>query len=867
MDVASRVMYRKSGTEPIPVTERTRHMAGAVVGLLLFALALALLAHQLRGYRWSQVVAALRTLPPPRIAAAVALAALNYLVLTGYDTLAARFVGKPLPYRRTAFASFVSYVIAHNVGASFIGGTAMRLHLYTGWGLSAGDVAGMAALNAATFWLGLLVLLGVSLVAAPATFSHALPAHLAIGRPVGVLCLALVAVYVIAAAFLPSEITWRRWRIRMPSVRIALAQIGLSCADWLLAVGVLYVLLPPHRPAYRDFVGVFLVAQVAGVASHVPAGLGVFEVVLLQLFPRAAAGSALLAALVAYRVVYYILPLLLAAALLGARELARRREHLARLAAGLGRWLPAPQVLSATCFLSGIVLLASGATPAAKGRLGLLEGVLPLGVVEASHFVASIAGAGLLLLARGLQLRLDAAWAVTVALLPVGVVASLLKGVDYEEAILLGVVLAALLPCRPQFYRRASLLHEPFTAEWVFAIVFVLLGISWLLIFSHKHLEYSRELLWQFELRAQAPRSLRATAGAMGLLAVFGAWRLLRPAIAEPPPPTADDLDRVATIVARSPHPSAYLALLGDKSFLFDRERTGFLMYAIAGRSWVALGDPIGPPEIVKPLIWHFRELSDRHNGWTVFYEVGPDHLPVYLDLGLHLRKLGEEALVDLRTFTLEGGARKALRQAHHRAQRDGLRFEVVPATGVDALLGDLEAVSDAWLSQKQTREKGFSLGFFDPDYLRRMPVAVVRDDHGSPVAFANLMPGAEHEELSCDLMRYRPGIRTGIMDFLFVELLLWGKADGYRWFNLGMAPLSGFEDRVLAPLWSRLGALLFRHGEDFYNFQGLRQFKEKFDPAWQPRYLVSPGGVVLPRVLANVASLVSGGLGGIVTR
>ncbi|HJW68635.1 MAG TPA: phosphatidylglycerol lysyltransferase domain-containing protein, partial [Candidatus Binatia bacterium] len=213
------------------------------------------------------------------------------------------------------------------------------------------------------------------------------------------------------------------------------------------------------------------------------------------------------------------------------------------------------------------------------------------------------------------------------------------------------------------------------------------------------------------------------------------------------------------------------------------------------------------------------------------------------------------------------GGARKALRQAHSRARREGLRFEVVPPAGVDALLPELEAVSDSWLAQKQTREKGFSLGFFAPEYLRRLPLAVVRDDRGEMVAFANLMPGAEREELSCDLMRYRPGVRAGIMDFLFVELLLWGKAEGYHWFNLGMAPLSGFEDRVLAPLWSRLGALLFRHGEDFYNFQGLRQFKEKFDPVWQPRYLVSPGGVVLPRVLANVASLVSGGIGGIVAR
>src|SRR5262249_58317004 len=113
---------------------------------------------------------------------------------------------------------------------------------------------------------------------------------------------------------------------------------------------------------------------------------------------------------------------------------------------------------------------------------------------------------------------------------------------------------------------------------------------------ARKHVEYWGELWGKFGLRPQAPRSLRATAGAMGLLGIFGAWRLLRPATAEPPPPTTDDLDRVATIVARSAHASAYLALLGDKSFLFDAERTGFLMYAIEGRSWVALGDPIGPP-------------------------------------------------------------------------------------------------------------------------------------------------------------------------------------------------------------------------------------------------------------------------------
>ena len=166
---------------------------------------------------------------------------------------------------------------------------------------------------------------------------------------------------------------------------------------------------------------------------------------------------------------------------------------------------------------------------------------------------------------------------------------------------------------------------------------------------------------------------------------------------------------------------------------------------------------------------------------------------------------------------------------------------------------------------KRNTREKGFSLGFFDPVYLQRGPVAIVRKEE-KIVAFANLWLGAEKEELSPDLMRYLPE-HPGIMEYLFIQLMLWGQREGYQWFNLGMAPLSGLEDRTLAPLWNRLGAFVFRHGEHFYNFQGLRQYKEKFAPEWTPRYLASPGGLALPRILTNVATLISGGLKGVITK
>jgi phosphatidylglycerol lysyltransferase len=236
----------------------------------------------------------------------------------------------------------------------------------------------------------------------------------------------------------------------------------------------------------------------------------------------------------------------------------------------------------------------------------------------------------------------------------------------------------------------------------------------------------------------------------------------------------------------------------------------------------------------------------------------------LYLNLGLTLLKLGEEARVPLDSFSLEGSARKELRQAVRHVEREGCTFEVLPLTAVTAILPELQAISDAWLAAHQTREKGFSLGFFQPDYICQFSVGLVRRN-GQIVAFSNLLCGAERHELSADLMRYAPNAPNGVMDYLFIQLLLWGRHEGYHWFNLGMAPLSGLDDRALAPAWNRLGAFVFRHGEHFYNFQGLRHYKDKFDPVWEPKYLASPGGLALPRILTNLASLISGGLKGVV--
>jgi phosphatidylglycerol lysyltransferase len=422
----------------------------------------------------------------------------------------------------------------------------------------------------------------------------------------------------------------------------------------------------------------------------------------------------------------------------------------------------------------------------------------------------------------------------------------------------------ALLPCHRFFYRRSSLLAQSFTPGWVAGIALVLLGTAFVVLLAYRNVDYSRDLWWQFALDSHAPRSLRALAGGGLLLAFFGLARLLRPSPPVQAPPSAAELERALAIIRRTPRANAHLALLGDKQLLFHESGEGFVMYAVSGRSWISMADPVGPPEVRQELAWRFREAADAHGAVAVFYEVGAEDLPLYLDLGLSLRKLGEEARVPVADFSLEGGARKGLRQTLRRMEREGATFEVVAADAVPPLLDALQQVSDAWLESRQTREKRFSLGFFDRAYLARAPVAVVRRN-GRIVAFANVWAPDLRAEFSIDLMRYDDEAPSGVMEFLFTELLLWGQKQGYAWFSLGMAPLSGFEHHRLAPLWNRLGALLYRHGENLYNFRGLRAFKEKFDPIWEPRYLASPGGLTLPLVLTQVASLISGGVAGVV--
>ncbi|MGA2071611.1 MAG: bifunctional lysylphosphatidylglycerol flippase/synthetase MprF [Sedimentisphaerales bacterium] len=837
------------------------------ISVILFGIAAVIIHHKLRQYHYHDIVAELVKIPAHHILPAIALTFLDYFILTGYDTLALFYIGHRLPYRRIAVASFVGYVFSHN--ATILGGSAARYRIYSGLGLSAGQVARLILFCSITFWLGFLALGGFTFVLHPQAIEHGTHLPFKTTWPIGVIFLILLITYLIVTMVRKKTVTIRGWELAIPSSGLSLCQITLASIDWAVAGSVLYVLMTNIIDMnYPEFLEIFLLAQITGLISSVPGGLGVFEGMMLLLLSETAPASALIGTLLVYRVIYYLLPLGLASIILGAEEVASRRETLKRLGETIGKWaaMLIPQVFAVGSMAAGTILLVSGALPPENSRMEIIRDILPLSAVEISHFLGSIVGAGLIILARGLQRRLDAAYHLTIILFAAGIVFSLVKGFDYEEAIILAVMLAALIPCRGRFYRKASLLRDRFSLPWAVLVVVVAASSIWLGFFTYRHLGQADQLWWKFAFDANAPRFLRASTGVVVVILLFGIARLLVPAkpVFLPPPDT--EIKIVENIVRNSPRTYAWLALLGDKRFLLDDNKDAFLMFSVHGRSWVSMGDPVGPEDDARELSWEFRELCDEYDAWPVFYQVDTEHLDIYLDLGLTFIKFGEEGRVELPNFSLEGHVRRDLRHAYNKMARHGLTFSVIGPAQVEAVLVDMKRVSDAWLESKNTREKKFSLGSFEPEYLRKMPAALITQQN-KIVAFANIWQGANKEELSVDLMRYMPDSPEGIMDYMFTELLLWGKSEGYKWFNFGMAPLSGLEDRQLAPLWSQAGAFLFRHGEHFYNFQGLHEYKDKFSPVWQPKYIACPRGLMLPRILTNVAALVSGGIKGVVTK
>lgn len=847
----------------------TRSVAAWMLRYRRWLVALAVLAVALFGFaalhsllaevRLKEVRAALHDIPDERIGLALALTVGSYLCLTLYDVLALLAIGRPLPWRTAALASFTSYTVSHNLGLSLLTGGSARYRVYANAGLELGDVARVTLLASASFWGG------VALIGAAALLVTGGPVDLGIvtiapvaGHVAGAALLAGIALLFAARASGRQLVGRGKFVLPVPPAPTMAAQLGVAASDLMFAATALYVLIPASSaPPFELFLLAYAVGLVAVLVTHVPGGIGVFEAVMLATVPGDRPG--LFAALLLYRVIYYLLPLVAAAGLLGVLEGRRLRRPIAvgmSMVEQASRAL-APPLLAALVFTGGLVLLVSGALPAVHDRIFWLAHALPLPFIEASHFSASLAGTALILVSPAINARLRSGFIAARLLLVGGAVFSILKGVDYEEAAILAVIAAVLQYCRPAFYRRAGVFDAPFQQLWLAAAMVAVALSLWAGFFAYKHVPYSTDLWWEFAWKGNAPRFLRASVGATVILVAVAAWRLLgAPARGQGESVLPRNVaDRALAVASRA---DAALAFTGDKNFIVSASADAFLMYRVQGRTWVVMGDPVGPVAAWSELVWRIRAECDAAHGRLCFYQASTEMLPLLVELGLQLMKYGEEAHVPLDRFTLDGPAVKSLRHSVRRADAAGLRFEILPAANVAAYGPALKTVSAAWLRGKAGAEKRFSVGRFDPDYLTRFDCAVLWQEDRI-VAFANIWATPNHCELSVDLMRHLPDTPYGAMDSLLVQLMQWGKAQGYRCFNLGMAPLSGLGGGRLAPGWSRIGHAIYDHAEALYGFTGLRSFKQKFQPDWQPRYVATPPGLPAARAMIDLIALIGG--------
>jgi phosphatidylglycerol lysyltransferase len=835
-----------------------------LVSLALFvgvAVLIVVFSDAVRDIDYHEMIRILRQMSTLSILASIGATAMSFAALVARDASALRYLGARASFPALVIAGFCGSALGNAVGFGVLTAAAVRYRIYGAIGIKPYDVARLMAFVVGGFAIGLTGVGGL------AGLLEAAPVSELLGwSPLWIRAISILAVAAMAGILgfgVPGPIRLGHFSFDRPSRKLIAGQLLLTAVRLLGAAAALWVLLPSTPINFFAFAAIFSAATALAAVTHVPAGVGIFEVVVFWTFRGQVSSESVAAALIAYRGVYYLLPLIVSAGAFASFEVSiasRTRppgddEKLARAAARLS-----PMFMSVLAFVTGSMLLVSGVTPTFSRRLAELSEHVPLWAVETSHFLGSLIGVMFLLVARGLLNRRDGAWKLALALCAASLIFSLLKGLAFGEAAFLTLFALLLLATRQQFYRPTSMFDQPFTWGW-FAAVGATLAAAFaiLLLAFHNTGNGLHGSWWEFEFDAQAPRALRALLGALVLAVGLGLHELLRPPTGSAPKPSASNLGRAQAVIDRQSRGDAMLALMGDKSLMFSESGQSFLMFGKRRRSWVALFDPIGPAEEWPGLIEQFIKMSHSHGGRAAFYQIRPENLPYYLEAGFSVMKLGEDAVIDLAAFTLKGGQAAHLRYALKRGERDGLEFEWVPPDRVGARLPELAEISSQWLESRRGDEKGFSVAAFEPKYLTRQYVGLLIEG-GRKVAFVSVMVPPAGREATVGLMRSCGAKSPVAMDFLFTKLILMMRELPLEKLSLGVAPLAGLKLAPLSSRWHRFARLIWKHGDRFYNFQGLRLFKGKFNPNWEPRYFAASGTLGPFVALADAVALIGAG-------
>ncbi len=526
--------------------------------------------------------------------------------------------------------------------------------------------------------------------------------------------------------------------------------------------------------------------------------------------------------------------------------------------------------------LMGMVNLVSAIWPRHHHTLQAITAWLPLEVTQRSRPLMLFAGIALLQVTRNLARRKELAWYVAFIALSISLLTHFTRGLDLHHSAVAGLLLAYLWFYRRRFYARS----DPASLR----LAILMLPVLGLTVFVYGYIGLNHRLeqyTWNdgatpFSEAIQAGILIREThldprtphaARFLGSVQIAG-WLarfyllvlLLRPVVLRKrQEASADAIERIFSTHGR--HSLSAFAIQGDKHHLLVAGKNALVAYATQGAVALAAGDPLAAEEDLEESVREYLDHCKR-NGWTpCVYEAAEEHLPVYHSLGLRSLKMAEEAVLDLQEFSLAGNKRANLRAMVNKAAKTGMIVEPYDRgktrdPGTDE---QLEEISEEWLSEKRMGELGFTLGRFSLEALNSIPVFIVKVGTQAE-AFCSWLPYLGGKGIVLDLMRKRKQAPPGTMDFLLSQSLLQLKARGFTEASLANAPLANVSEPRGA--LARGVALLFENMNSLYGYKNLFQFKKKFSPHWQGRYLIYPKGADLPRVAYALAGVHgSGGL------
>ncbi|WP_316859308.1 bifunctional lysylphosphatidylglycerol flippase/synthetase MprF [uncultured Cohaesibacter sp.] len=848
----------------------TRKVVPIVLTLALFVLGVYALYHLLKPVKAADVLAQIRLTPWATLLAAFAATATGYIALIGYDWSALRSLRKVVPAKAIAIGGFLGYSFGNTIGVSVISGGAVRYRIYSAFGLSLFEIASVSTFAALAFGFGITVI-GL---AALAIHPHALVNILPIAPESLRIWAGVTAVVVMLALLLMSlsgkSLRIGKFELAAPSPGVLFSQLAFTLVDTSMAALTLYVLLPSARPDFLTFLPVFAAATMAGVLSHVPGGVGVFETVIIAALPPGAPLDQVAAALLLYRLIYYLVPFALALVFVAVNEARLAGGFITRLFGDVSEPIQpvlkaasgvAPTLIGLTTFGIGVYLVLIALMPSVRPDELDADDLFAAVLLEGGALLSAVLGALFIILSQGLVRRISGAYWLSLVALLVASGAALMNKFDLESVLLLLTTAVVLWPFRSLFNRSAKLTRSVLSPGWFALAGGIAVSAAAFFFFMHEATPYSANLWTEFSSIANTSRALRAGLAGSSVFLFATVWLAIQPATIHTRMPDKSALQKAQAIIDRQNDPKACLAFTGDKELFFNDSEDAFLMYVVQGNKWIAYSDPIGPKDAIEPLVWSFWEEAYDNAAHPIMFEVSEVYLPLWIEMGFSLHKIGEEAVIKVRDFALTGKKFKSMRAAHNKALKDGFELSIHDAPHDPVFMDQLKSISDAWMADKLGGEKGFSLGRFDPDYLQHFSIATIK--LGDEIlAFANILRPGDGSRVSIDLMRYPPEHASGLMEFLFIELIEHSRDTGAEEFSLSLAPLSGIEVRKGARLWSRFGATMYRHGRSFYNFEGLRAFKQKFQPEWQPRFVAVPPGVSPISALKDVTLVISGGAG-----